>query len=266
MDSRDHRLPDGLGAARRRRHWFELGTSGALLVLPVAHPFLEPILGPGLDLFWLLHVIPVAILSYRFGWRGAGAAVLVGLGLLVVAEVEASRFWSYAVDAGGLFSLGGQVGITTALVAGLSLLAKWGEEQNRRLSAIPREGPDPILELDRRGCLVYANPAAEALMRELRAGDFESMLPERHPEVLAAALQAKVTVRKQERRVAGRVLSWTYSSRTESGHVRIHGHDVTDRTRVEKEPAHDALHDALTGWRGRSARGTPSPGWEATSS
>jgi diguanylate cyclase (GGDEF)-like protein/PAS domain S-box-containing protein len=121
------------------------------------------------------------------------------------------------------------------------------EEQVRRLAAIPQESPNPIIECDLAGTPTYVNPAAQALMAELRLEAPVRLLPPDHVRVVRGCVGSGQGARGIEAPVGARVLSWTYHPHAALGAVHVFGEEVTERKRVEGRLLHQAMHDPLTG-------------------
>jgi diguanylate cyclase (GGDEF)-like protein/PAS domain S-box-containing protein len=121
------------------------------------------------------------------------------------------------------------------------------EEQVRRLAAIPQESPNPIVECDLGGTPTYVNPAAQALLTELRLDSVVRLLPPDHARVVRGCVHSGQGARGIEAAVGQRVLSWTYHPHPALGAVHVFGEEVTERKQVEGRLLHQALHDPLTG-------------------
>ncbi|HEV3049375.1 MAG TPA: PAS domain S-box protein, partial [Longimicrobium sp.] len=107
------------------------------------------------------------------------------------------------------------------------------EEQVRRLAAIPQESPNPIIECDLAGNPTYVNPAAQALLAELRVESPLRLLPPEHARVVRGCVGSGQGARGIEAAVGARVLSWTYHPHAALGAVHVFGEEVTERKRVE---------------------------------
>ncbi len=110
-------------------------------------------------------------------------------------------------------------------------------EDYRRLASIPEESPFPIIEVDRDGHLLYANPSMVQLMEESNVGKdgFTTALPEHFPELAARCLVSGHLESNVEVQVGQKSYNWTFSSHPELGRLRGYGMDVTDSKRAAAE-------------------------------
>ena len=103
------------------------------------------------------------------------------------------------------------------------------EHDHDRLASIPEESPFPIVELDREGNLLYANPVLMKLLATygfLPSG-FPAVLP---ADVLAIATEctgSHTTVKDREVVVNEQWYSWTFCPIPDSGQIRGYGVDIT---------------------------------------
>ena len=138
--------------------------------------------------------------------------------------------------------------VAGAVVVVQDVTARRGDDaQAQRLAAIPRESPNPVLECDPHGNVVYANPATGHLLAEVGTPLEDGFLPRNHRQLVAAALATGQPMRTVEVVVDDRVFSWTYHPHPQLGVVHLFADDITARRAVEDQLRHDALHDALTG-------------------
>ena len=133
-----------------------------LWIVPVLHPFLLPILGVASHLLWWAHVLPVAMLTYRHGRRGAYLSILGSVAFLVAGErVFGAGFWIPA-DWATVLSLAGALTFTHLLVGGFALYAR---ALARRYQLLFHNASIGILRVDSEGRVLAANPALLDLLQ-----------------------------------------------------------------------------------------------------
>jgi PAS domain S-box-containing protein len=103
------------------------------------------------------------------------------------------------------------------------------ERNHDRLASIPEESPFPIVELDREGNLLYANPVLMKLLATFgfRSSGFPAVLPENVLDITAQCTGSHITVKDREVVVNGQWYSWTFCAIPDSGQIRGYGVDIT---------------------------------------
>ncbi|MCP9450915.1 MAG: response regulator, partial [Nitrospira sp.] len=126
-----------------------------------------------------------------------------------------------------------------------------------RLAAIAEEAPSPVVELDREGNILYANPAMTARLAALgyRPDGTPAVLPPNLPHLVAHCLRSGEPLQGLEVLLPEASFSWTLCPVTSHGLVRGYGIDVTNirkaqqellRTAQELRDANRRLDEALT--------------------
>jgi diguanylate cyclase (GGDEF)-like protein len=96
----------------------------AVYLLPVAHPALSTLLGVDTGWLWSVHLVPVAILSYRKGAWGALPAVLASVALVLVGEYALAGGAAGVLDPSKADLMALATSFSDVLVAALALYAR----------------------------------------------------------------------------------------------------------------------------------------------
>lgn len=150
---------------RRRRGM--VAAALAILLVPVLHPLLRPTIGAPSHLLWFAHILPVALVAYDFGLRGA--VVTTAASILWVAGGERLFGAGYGIgaDEATILALSTAVGLTNGLVAGFALLVRAEQARRRDLAklvtAALSASPEAVIVLDEELRIQYANEAARRL-------------------------------------------------------------------------------------------------------
>jgi PAS domain S-box-containing protein len=97
------------------------------------------------------------------------------------------------------------------------------------LARFPAENPNPVLRVEERGAILYANPASESLLR-CRVGGY--LPPDWHEGVVRAAKDhARATL---DARWEGRDYSILFAPIPGAGYVNVYARDITERRRAEE--------------------------------
>lgn len=104
--------------------WTAWVVAAAAVALPTAHPLLRQFVGVPSHLLWFVHMLPVAIVAYRWGPRGGMAAVITSAALVGLGETSFGNGYGVPADDATVLALVVAVGVTGALVAGFAVTAK----------------------------------------------------------------------------------------------------------------------------------------------
>jgi response regulator RpfG family c-di-GMP phosphodiesterase len=177
------------------------------------------------------------------------AAPKIGLAAALVVMVDL-LLWTYHPRWGLWFGFAAAVllgGVVTYLLYMLSsvqydrehrdTLLKDSLREITDLSHFPLRNPNPNLKLGAQGELLYANPAAEALLRNLSLPPdaVKEILPEDFLQRVTAALDTEGVSEDVEVQSRGRTLHWRFSRFPKQRAVLINGVDVTPLKQLELE-------------------------------
>ena len=109
------------------------------------------------------------------------------------------------------------------------------EEEVKRLAAFPQFNPNPILEFDTQGELLYSNQAAQNLAQKLVKGPIEAMLPQDANAIARDCLQKNAIRKNVEITCGNQTLSWSFFPVAAIGKVHAYGVDITDRLNMENQ-------------------------------
>jgi PAS domain-containing protein len=87
---------------------------------------------------------------------------------------------------------------------------KMAEEHARHLAKFPELNPNPVLEFSADGRLVYHNPAALAMAREVGCPDLADLLPPAVDKIVVDCLGAGKPRLRLETQQSGHTLSWSF--------------------------------------------------------
>jgi PAS domain S-box-containing protein len=107
------------------------------------------------------------------------------------------------------------------------------EEQLERLAAFPKCSPDPVIQFDRSGRVIYANEAITRLGETLGGGAIEPLLPPDLTRLISSCLESGKDVRDREVSCNGHTLSWSFFPVSALDAVYCYGSDITSRLRLE---------------------------------
>ena len=112
---------------------------------------------------------------------------------------------------------------------------KQAEESVRMLAQFPAENPDPVMRVDIKGSIVYANPASRTLCASLGWEKGESVPAQWRQSILQALSSGRS--QEVEVQVKDRVLSLVIAPASAAAAVHIYGRDVTERNHTQQKLA-----------------------------
>ncbi len=103
------------------------------------------------------------------------------------------------------------------------------ERSIQRVARLAEDAPNPIVEFDEDGVMLYANTAMVELLNYGTSiqGRVEAVLPPNLLEVLNDCLASQLPTVRLEHRVEDRILAWSFFPLGSSKQVRVYGTDIT---------------------------------------
>jgi len=103
------------------------------------------------------------------------------------------------------------------------------ERSIQRVARLAEDAPNPIVEFDEDGVVLYANTAMVELLNYGTSiqGRVEAVLPPNLLEVLNDCLASQQPTVRLEHRVEDRILAWSFFPLGSSKQVRVYGMDIT---------------------------------------
>ncbi len=107
--------------------------------------------------------------------------------------------------------------------------------ERRRLAAFPRENPNPIMECDAEGEVIYHNPTAMELIGQHATGLTSALIPENHAALVQRCLAQGERIDPVEVVADGRTFCWIYHPIAVTDTVHLYGLDITERKAAEDQ-------------------------------
>ena len=110
------------------------------------------------------------------------------------------------------------------------------QQEVTRLLRVLEENPEPVVELNSWGQLIYANPAMLTLLeqRGFTAAGWPAVLPEQIERLVQRCLRSGQIVKRVEGTSGAQHYRWTFFPVPHTGVVRGYGEDVTAQRRTEQ--------------------------------
>jgi signal transduction histidine kinase len=112
---------------------------------------------------------------------------------------------------------------------------KRAEAEREHLAAFVEHNPNPVVELNGAGEVVYCNDAARIATGALQKQQPGELLPANMAEIAGTCLREKSSTLNQPVLIGERTLSWSFFPLPELGHVHGYAEDVTERLSLEAQ-------------------------------
>ena len=107
-------------------------------------------------------------------------------------------------------------------------------EECRRLASFPQLNPNPVLEFDRNGKLIYLNPAASQILSHIGSTDATVFLPGDFAEMSRTASEKEVLPTFREMKIDRYIFGETIYYSQEYDSIRIYARDITERRQMQE--------------------------------
>ena len=144
--------------------------------------------------------------------------------------------------------------ILSAMFVGFYTQANIRKTAKRKaLAKFPERNPNPILNLDWNGEILFGNPACKVLLENIEAGveQLEELLPMGFYKNLKEWQKSNQTQFNFEADINNRHLHYSLSLLPDLGTCHLYIEDVTDRKKAQDQLKYQALHDVHTGMPNR---------------
>ena len=110
------------------------------------------------------------------------------------------------------------------------------EAEMRSMARFPEENPNPVMRMNREGELLYANPAAQPLVKAWKSGPGLPLPAELRERAAACVREARPM--ELEAAVAGRFYWFAFSPGAKGEYANVYGRDITERKSIEDALRH----------------------------
>lgn len=110
------------------------------------------------------------------------------------------------------------------------------EQEIRHMSSFPLLNPNPVLEVDAAGKIIFSNPGLIATLQRLGAEpDARLFLPADLPVIIRDLEQRRTIVARREVEINGAIFAESIYLASSFGTIRIFAGDITERKHMEEE-------------------------------
>ncbi len=113
---------------------------------------------------------------------------------------------------------------------------KQAEDQTKHLASFPQMNPNPVIEVDSSGKVIFANPAAQRVLEilDMDKGDISVFLPPDFGDILKGLEKYTESTLHREITIKDRVFEETIHLSSQFSVARIYAFDITERKRAEE--------------------------------
>jgi two-component system cell cycle sensor histidine kinase/response regulator CckA len=112
---------------------------------------------------------------------------------------------------------------------------KQNEAEREHLAAFVEHNPNPVVELDAAGAVVYCNDAARIVTGALSKQHPGEILPPNINEIVSRCLDSGDNALSEQVQISGRTLFWSFFPLPSRGRVHGYGKDITERLSLEAQ-------------------------------
>jgi PAS domain S-box-containing protein len=112
---------------------------------------------------------------------------------------------------------------------------RMAEDMIRHLASFPELNPNPVLELDKSGNILFSNAAAGHMLKDAGLGDPKQLLPADYDRVLSDLVQRPGKTADYDVPVKDRVFRVTLFRPEGTDRLRIYAQDITGRKKADAE-------------------------------
>lgn len=120
---------------------------------------------------------------------------------------------------------------------------KRSEDEIKRFASFPQLNPNPVLEVDSSGIIVFCNAATIQTLRKLNLRDTTLFLPNDVADILKALEQEKEIQFYREVKIKDRIFGEVLYLTPQFDSIRIYANDITERKSYQ-EALQNALHES----------------------